>query len=140
MARARAKQAKAANGGAGTTELKCPECGRTFGRAAALGAHRRQAHGVLGASAQSRSRRSGTRRATGSSSAAATARSRTARSPASRARASNGGRRTSVTRSSTIDRDALLQTLFPNGMPARETVIQSVSEWLNEAERLAGMR
>ena len=27
----------------------CPECGRDFGRAQGLGAHRRQAHGVIGA-------------------------------------------------------------------------------------------
>jgi hypothetical protein len=44
-------------------EFKCPECGRTFTRAAALGAHRRQAHGVVGAVSAARSRRG---RATGS--------------------------------------------------------------------------
>ena len=38
------------------------------------------------------------------------------------------------------DRDALLQTLFPNGIPAKESVIRSVNAWLDEAERLAGLR
>src|SRR5205823_6130307 len=35
-----------------------------------------------------------------------------------------------------INRDALLQTLFPNGIPAKESVIRSVNNWLDEAERL----
>ena len=41
----------------------CPECGRTFGRAAALGAHRKRSHGVAGSSRPGRgaasSRRNG---------------------------------------------------------------------------------
>jgi hypothetical protein len=36
-----------------------------------------------------------------------------------------------------VDRDALLQALFPNGIPARESVIREVNGWLDEAERLA---
>jgi hypothetical protein len=51
-----------------TEEFKCPECGRTFTRAAALGAHRRQAHGIAGAT--SRSRAAG--RSTGRTAARAT--------------------------------------------------------------------
>jgi hypothetical protein len=39
-----------------------------------------------------------------------------------------------------IDRDALLQTLFPRGIPAREDVIRDASRWLDEAERLARTR
>ena len=53
MARARKSQ----NGKA--AEFVCPECGRSFTRAAALGAHRRQAHGVVGVSRQARSAKSG---------------------------------------------------------------------------------
>jgi hypothetical protein len=30
-----------------------------------------------------------------------------------------------------------LQTLFPNGVPPRESVIRNVNAWLDEAERLA---
>ncbi len=41
----------------GSGEFRCPECGRTFTRAAALGAHRRQAHGVVGAVSAARARR-----------------------------------------------------------------------------------
>src|SRR5205085_8899680 len=44
---------EAARSANGQQEFKCPECGRVFTRAAALGAHRRS-HGVVGASAQRR--------------------------------------------------------------------------------------
>ena len=40
-----------------TGEVVCPECGRTFKRPSALGAHRWQAHRVAGSSPQARSRR-----------------------------------------------------------------------------------
>jgi len=33
--------------------------------------------------------------------------------------------------------DTLLQTLFPNGLPAREEVIRRANAWLDEAECLA---
>ena len=36
--------------------FECPECGRTFGRAPALGAHRRRSHGVLGTSRRRKTR------------------------------------------------------------------------------------
>ena len=36
-----------------------------------------------------------------------------------------------------VNRDALLRTLFPTGIPRRQDVIQAVNDWLNEAERLA---
>jgi len=39
-----------------------------------------------------------------------------------------------------IDRDALLALVYPNGIPARETVIRAASSWLDEAERLAQER
>jgi hypothetical protein len=39
-----------------------------------------------------------------------------------------------------VDRDALLQQLFPNGLPARESVIRAANDWLDQAEQLAGMR
>ncbi len=39
-----------------------------------------------------------------------------------------------------VNRDRLLQSLFPNGVPAREDAIRQVSAWLDEAERLARMR
>jgi len=40
----------------------------------------------------------------------------------------------------TIDRDALLALVYPNGIPARENVIRAASSWLDEAERLARER
>ena len=91
-------------------------CGRTFGRAAALGAHRRRAHGIPGTSARA------TRAAT------------PARTTRARASASRDGHGTGA------DRDALLATLFPQGIPARENVIRSVDTWLKEADRLSGLR
>jgi hypothetical protein len=39
-----------------------------------------------------------------------------------------------------IDRDALLRTIFPGGLPAKEEVIQAATGWLDDAERLARMR
>jgi hypothetical protein len=39
-----------------------------------------------------------------------------------------------------VNRDALLQALFPNGTPAREQVIRAVNAWLDEAGRLAQIR
>jgi uncharacterized C2H2 Zn-finger protein len=120
-----------------TEEFKCPECGRTFTRAAALGAHRRQAHGVAGATSQSRSRRRGISRAsaaTNSRTASATTRRRTPRQPVTN---SDGAR---ARRGGSVDRDALLQALFPNGIPAKEDVIRAINNWLDDAERLAKMK
>jgi hypothetical protein len=39
-----------------------------------------------------------------------------------------------------VNRDALLRSLFPNGIPAREEVVRAVNAWLDEADRLAKMR
>jgi uncharacterized C2H2 Zn-finger protein len=117
-------------------EFKCPECGRTFTRAAALGAHRRQAHGVAGKSGQSRS--NGRRAARTIAAASPSAPSVTAaRGRPRRATGNSGAGRRS--RGATVDRDALLQTLFPNGIPAKENVIRALNSWLDDAERLAKM-
>jgi hypothetical protein len=43
----------------------------------------------------------------------------------------------SARRDDTVDRDRLLQALFPHGIPARESVIRDLNVWLDEAERLA---
>jgi uncharacterized C2H2 Zn-finger protein len=114
-------------------EFKCPECGRTFTRAAALGAHRRQAHGVVGAVSQRRANRRTSGRATSATATTSTRRRRTSRAVGSspRARASRDG---------SVDRDALLQKLFPNGIPAKENVIRAINSWLDEAERIAKMK
>jgi hypothetical protein len=123
------------------TGLTCPECGRTFARAAGLGAHRRQAHGVAGTSARAAGSRRGRRR-----SAAPRAQNARSRSTATRNRRRGGsaeGRPRAQNPSSGangIDRDALLRTLFPNGVPAREEALRAVSKWLDEADRLAAMR
>jgi uncharacterized C2H2 Zn-finger protein len=105
-------------------ELTCPECGKTFTRAASLGAHRNRAHGVAGTSKARTSRRR-------SVSAAANGRRRTA---ARTRRASRDGA------AAVVNRDALLQALFPNGLPARESVIRAVNEWLDQAEKLAELK
>ena len=113
-----------------TTEFVCPECGRTFTRAASLGAHRRQSHEIPGATrAATQPKNTGA-----TTPSAKTVRRRRART-----------RRTTVPAASTAsigttDRDALLRTLFPNGIPARESVIRSINTWLDEADRLARLR
>jgi hypothetical protein len=106
--------------------LTCPECGKTFTRPAALGAHRQRVHGVAGSSQNAKAQRAKTdsrRRARTTTS------SRPSRQSAAPATANGTGRG--------VNRDALLQTLFPTGIPPREDVIRAVNSWLNEAERLA---
>jgi hypothetical protein len=39
-----------------------------------------------------------------------------------------------------VNHDALLESLFPNGIPAREQAIRAVNASLDEADRLAQMR
>jgi hypothetical protein len=39
-----------------------------------------------------------------------------------------------------INRDALLRSLFPNGIPATEQALQQVNAWLEHAERLTRLR
>jgi hypothetical protein len=126
-------------------QLVCPECGRAFSRPQGLGAHRRQAHGIAGTSAAASRRRANAdggraRRATARSTAASAgaAATRAATGAASGRRPRNQSRRSEGPQ--TVDRDALLQALFPNGIPAREDVIRAVNNWLDEAERLAGTR
>jgi C2H2-type zinc finger len=97
-----------------TGEFKCSVCGRTFGRAAALGAHRRRAHGIPGA--------------------ASTVRASKTRTPRARASATRDGRAAGA------NRDTLLAALFPQGIPPRENVMRAVDTWLQEADRLSRMR
>lgn len=108
----------------GASELICPECGRTFERAAALGAHRRRAHGVAGATAKRTQNRQRRRKST-------------------EAMTANDGRRSrgrGSAQQASVDRDALLQQLFPGGIPARESVITRLNSWLDEAEKLAAIK
>jgi hypothetical protein len=109
--------------GDSTATLTCPECGRTFTRAAALGAHRRMTHGVAGTSANASTQRKRTASRARTTSSAPTPRGRRRTAPAT----SNGN----------IDRDALLVALFPNGIPPRQEVIVRTNAWLDEAEQLA---
>jgi C2H2-type zinc finger len=122
-------------------EYVCPECGRAFARPQALGAHRRAAHGIAGSSRGSAPRRR--RRQARATAAEATGTAGAQPSEASRPRRrSGGGNRRGVTRAErpSVNHDALLESLFPNGIPAREQVIRAVNAWLDEADRLAQMR
>lgn len=107
-----------------TGGVVCPECGRTFKRPSALGAHRWQAHRVAGTSPQARSRRRTARAAGGGNSAGSTGLAPRATAPGD----------------FVVDRDGLLQIVFPNGIPVRDDVIRTVSRWLDEAEMLAQLR
>jgi len=111
----------------------CPDCGRTFTRAAALGAHRRQAHGVAGNAARAATRR---RRAPTKKAAAVKVQPRRRAAPPT-ARRHTRARTIAVGRP---NHDVLLKALFPQGMPAQEEVIHSVNTWLAEADRLAKLR
>jgi hypothetical protein len=146
---ARAKQsttAKSTSAKSGTStrakqssQFKCPECDQTFGRAAGLGAHRKIKHGVAGASARTKTRQRaattvtaqrGRPAATAARSTSATNGRRRGRPPGSPNRPKRG----------TVNRDALLGTLFPGGIPASEGTIRSLNAWLDEAERIASSR
>ena len=127
------------------TALTCPECGRSFQRPQALGAHRRHAHGVAGERSRSRAQADNGAGRKREHAAARTAASRTkvgrprrVGTTSSRTRQIGGngdrGRRNS------LDRDGLLRALFPGGIPANEETIRSVNSWLDEAERLASLR
>lgn len=123
MARPRKKPStEAAATAAASTSVKCPECGREFSRPAALGAHRKRAHGVAGATSAAKPRAK-----------------RQTRRTAAAAQATNG-RRSQRTAAAGVDRDALLQQLFPTGIPARESVISRLNSWLDEAEKLAALK
>jgi len=82
-------------------------------------------HGIAGTSANAAGNRSGVK-SRGRNSTAQTRRR-------TNAAAANGA-------AQNVDRDALLRTLFPNGIPPRQDVIAQVNAWLDEAERLARTR
>ncbi len=119
----------ASQDGAKAGGLVCPECGKSFGRAQALGAHRSRAHGVAGTSRASRTTRGTKRRQV--KAAPATARRRAAANSRDGAtRANDGGK---------FDRDQLISAVFPNGVPPKANVIAALSPWLDEGERLSRM-
>jgi hypothetical protein len=121
---------------AGTTgETVCPECGRSFKRPSALGAHRWQAHRIAGTSPQARSRRRTAKAASGPAGGG--------RRNGERALQTEPGgseARSAADAASVVDRDALLRIVFPNGIPVRDDVIRYVTRWLDEAEMLARLR
>ena len=127
--RKRATRASAAASSKTSTssELTCPECGRTFSRPAALGAHRSRVHGVAGTSQNARSRRNAAARKTAAARTPRTQTGPTAPRPA------RGGR-------GSVDHDALLSALFPAGIPPRQDLVAAVNDWLDQADRLARQR
>jgi hypothetical protein len=135
MARAR-RSAKAQAEQA--TGYICPECGRSFTRAASLGAHRHQAHGVAGAARA--------QRVSKEAPVVSAARTQRVVSPTPAAPPTRGGgvssrtNKRSAAANGNVDTDALLARLFPSGIPARQDVIRRVNAWLDEAERLAKLR
>ncbi len=141
--RATAKSQTGAKRTPSSEAFVCPECGKTFTRAAALGSHRRRAHGVLGATAQAKtaSRQASSSTATnGRGGRGATRTGNNASSPRrmrGSAMAPTGSMPRAARRTDSVDRDALLQTLFPNGIPARESLIRELNNWLDQAEQLA---
>jgi predicted RNA-binding Zn-ribbon protein involved in translation (DUF1610 family) len=120
-------------------QFKCPECGKTFATNAALGSHRRNTHGVAGASSRTQAR-------IGAAVAAPRPRGRppgstnkTTQAPRRR-RARPPGSTTQRPSAAGVNRNALLQALFPGGIPANEGVLRSLNAWLDEAERIARAR
>jgi hypothetical protein len=107
------------------SELNCPECGKTFARSASLGAHRRRAHGVAGRSIRAvRAHRAAARRKDGVASAG----------PGIGSRSGVG---IETDGAGLVDRNGLLATLFPHGIPPRDDLMREISVWLDQAEHLA---
>jgi uncharacterized C2H2 Zn-finger protein len=129
MARRRRQADQGSSAAPSSGELKCPECGKRFTRAASLGAHRQRVHGVAGTSKTASKRRR-------SRQAPASGRGGRARGRASAKSASRSGGQGRDGQAA-VNRDRLLQTLFPNGVPPREDVIRRLGNWLDEAEGLA---
>jgi len=115
--------------GASAEEFICPECGKSFARAQALGAHRNRTHGVAGTSRTSRTARGAKRRQVKPAPAASRRRSAAARRDGG-SRANDGGQ---------FDRDGLIAAVFPKGVPPKASVIAALSPWLDEGERLSRM-
>jgi hypothetical protein len=124
---------RAAKPTAAAAALTCPECGRTFARPAALGAHRSRVHGVAGSSQNARSRRTRTTAAT-----TPQRRTRTQIATAVPSRSSNGA--TSRSATNAVDHNALLRVLFPDGIPPKQELIAAVNDWLAQADELARQR
>ena len=122
-----------------STQFKCPECGKTFSRAAGLGAHLKLSHGIAGASKRSQSRQRATTTGTRRRGRPATTAARSTSSTDTRRRGRPPGS-TTKRRSGSVNRDALLQALFPDGIPSSEATIRSLNAWLDEAERIARPR
>jgi hypothetical protein len=125
--------------------LVCPECGKTFKGPAGLGAHRSAAHGIAGSSRRTRSNTA--RKGAGKTGSATTASAKAGQAHVSndaarrrRATTSGAPSRSSHQNGRPFDRDKLLSVLFPEGVPAKVSVIDALTPWLDEAERLSRMR
>jgi C2H2-type zinc finger len=117
----------------------CPECGRSFTRPQALGAHRSRTHGVAGTSRSATSqKRPIALRATSATANQASSSQARRRSPRRRSRGASRG--STTTQKASVNRDLLLGALFPNGIPPRQDVIRAVNAWLDAADRLRAMR
>jgi predicted RNA-binding Zn-ribbon protein involved in translation (DUF1610 family) len=142
--RATANKSSGAKSGTSTrakksTQFTCPECGKTFGSAAALGSHRKNSHGVAGASTRTKSRQRATTTGTQGRGRAATSAARSNNSTGTRRRGRSPGSQHRP-KTGTVNRDALMQALFPGGIPASGETIRSLNAWLDEAERIASAR
>jgi hypothetical protein len=140
--------AEGKSAGTGGGQLVCPECGKSFSRPAALGSHRRGAHGVAGSSrvtsrgrdSAGRRRRRAPKAETSSTPSTPTTRRASSHGLSATVRRTSGVRRRSASSDGRLDRNQLLKTLFPNGVPPREEVLSAVNSWLDEAERLAAQK
>jgi hypothetical protein len=121
------------------TAYVCPECGRSFSRPQALGAHRSRAHGVAGTSRSAASQKP-TEAAPATSARAKVPASSQTRRPSTRRRSRSTSRGSTNTQSASVNRDRLLEALFPDGIPPREDIIRAVNAWLADADRLRAMR
>jgi hypothetical protein len=118
----------------------CPECGKTFATAQGLGAHRSRAHGVAGTSRSATGTRAARKTGTKTGGSRKRGAASQARKSGTKTAFASRPAAASSPPSADLDRDRLLSTLFPGGLPAKTSVIAAVGRWLDDAERLARMR
>lgn len=100
------------------TDLMCPECGKSLKSVQGYVGHVRNKHGVNNEDAMKQLETAGYKRPESQT---------RVRSP--RRKATQG-----------IDKDTLLRSVFPKGMPPNAEIVQATGRWLDEADRLNQFR
>lgn len=139
MARSTTTPKRARKKPTNTGPYKCPECEklgteRRFTTPQARGRHRQAMHGVEGTSAVSIAKRNRTTNAKTDATNNHPKRTRKVRS--TRRTRRQHSRRAPATLNGALDHNKLLNLIFPNGIPAKASLLSDVQDLISQAERL----